>query len=76
MTGLESCCQEEDENKCRREDGDGIMNNFKALKNKLVQELVQFIKEIARNETYQNIGRELLKVVVEINKRAISGNLN
>ena len=52
------------------------MDNFKALKNKLVQELVQFIKEIARNETYQNIGRELLKVVVEINKRAISGNLN
>ena len=76
MTSLESCCQEEDENECRSEDGDGIMDNFKALKNKLVQKLVQFIKEIARNETYQNIGRELLKVVVEINKRAISGNLN
>ena len=44
LTRSENCCQE-DEDECRGDKVDGIMDNFKALKNKLVQ----FINEAAMN---------------------------
>lgn len=56
MSNLENCYQE-DEDECGSDNVDGIMDNFKAFKKKLVQ----FIKEATTNKTYQNFGRECLE---------------